>query len=324
MLDFLRNLTKSNEEKRQETITAYLDNALTPRERTAFEQQLQSDPALRADLERQRLVKLNLSQLPRQRAPRNFTLDPAAFGRPAPQPAFRLYPMMRAATALAAIMLIFLFSLDLISPAGLSNETAADAPVASSEIAREETAGNAAEEAAGQEAAPAPATELLEPVTADEGEAEVMMEEPAQEEVVEEEMAEEEAPAEGAIMEAPPTEPMPAAEGEVAAGEPEAAATEQTRTITEEAYPGAVAGDGVAFNQTLTPTPTLDVAPTITPAADEDVQLFSTTQAVPTTTYGLDETAEQPSLRPIQLLQISLGILFLVFLAATLLLRRRL
>ncbi len=106
MLDFFRNLRKSEAEKRQEAITAYLDDVLTAGERRRLEEQLAADPALRADLDQQRSVKLNLSRLPRSRAPRNFTLDPALYGRPARQSSPRLYPAMRVATVLVGVFFI--------------------------------------------------------------------------------------------------------------------------------------------------------------------------------------------------------------------------
>jgi len=106
MFDFFRNLRKSEAEKRQEAITAYLDNALTAGERQRLEEQMTADPALRVELEQQRLVKLNLSRLPRSRAPRNFTLDPALYGRPARQSGAGLYPAMRVATVLVGVFFI--------------------------------------------------------------------------------------------------------------------------------------------------------------------------------------------------------------------------
>ncbi|MEW5988550.1 MAG: hypothetical protein AB1791_18130, partial [Chloroflexota bacterium] len=99
-MDFLRNLTQSAAEKRQVMLTAYLDNALTPQERQQFETWLAEDAALRAEVERQRAVKVALSQLPRRVAPRNFVLDPTLYGRRRPQPAAQLYPALRLATAL--------------------------------------------------------------------------------------------------------------------------------------------------------------------------------------------------------------------------------
>ena len=50
MFDFLRNLTKSAEEKRQETVAAYLDGALNNRARLLFEQEMAQDAALQAKL----------------------------------------------------------------------------------------------------------------------------------------------------------------------------------------------------------------------------------------------------------------------------------
>ena len=104
MIEFLRNLRKSDEEKTQEALTAYLDGALTPGEQRDFEQRLADDEALQSDVEQQRLIKESLATLSHLRAPRNFTLDPARYGRP--QPAGRLYPALRTATVLAAILFV--------------------------------------------------------------------------------------------------------------------------------------------------------------------------------------------------------------------------
>lgn len=82
MLDFLRNLTKSAGEKRQETVAAYLDEALLGRARQQFEQEMAQDEALRLEVEQLLLIKQSLRQLPQREVPRNFVLDPAQFGRP--------------------------------------------------------------------------------------------------------------------------------------------------------------------------------------------------------------------------------------------------
>ena len=100
MFDFLRNLTKSAEEKRHEQITAYLDDSLSSADRTHFEAALEQDASLQAELEQERAVKQALGQLPQRRVPRNFTLDPALYGRPARQPLIQAYPVLRAATGL--------------------------------------------------------------------------------------------------------------------------------------------------------------------------------------------------------------------------------
>ena len=51
MFDFLRDLRKTEGEKRQEAMSAYLDDALTPAERERFERLLAEDEGLRASLE---------------------------------------------------------------------------------------------------------------------------------------------------------------------------------------------------------------------------------------------------------------------------------
>lgn len=112
MFGFLRNLTKTDEEKRQDFLTAYLDDSLSPRDRRRFEEWLDGDDALRADLEQQRTIKEAIGQLPRVRAPRSFTLDPSLYGRPSSQPGLRLYPALRVATVLATFVFITLISID--------------------------------------------------------------------------------------------------------------------------------------------------------------------------------------------------------------------
>jgi len=123
MFEFLRNITKPAEEKRQERLNAYLDGALPAQEQRRFEQELEQDAALRADLEQLRWVKLSVEQMPRMRAPRNFILDPAVHGlKTRPQPARSLYPGLRVATALTAFFFILTLALDLSTPYGALSE----------------------------------------------------------------------------------------------------------------------------------------------------------------------------------------------------------
>lgn len=138
MLNFLRNLTKSAEAKRQEAISAYLDDALTPAERRPFEQQLARDPRLQAEVEQQRLLLQAMRQLPRRPLPRNFTLDPARYGRPQRQPLLNLYPVLRAATALTAVLFVFAIVLDLLTPAAgvPAFQVASDAAPVAVEVTR--------------------------------------------------------------------------------------------------------------------------------------------------------------------------------------------
>jgi len=115
-MGFLRNLTKSDEERRQEVLTAYLDDNLSPKDKQQFEQLLYSDESLRRDLEQQRSIKQAMAQLPRMRAPRSFTLDPSLYGKPSQQRVFNLYPAVRTATVLAMFVFIALVSIDILVP----------------------------------------------------------------------------------------------------------------------------------------------------------------------------------------------------------------
>jgi hypothetical protein len=255
MFDFLRNLTKSNEERQQETLSAYLDNGLTPEERVAFEEQLEVDPALLASLDQQRLVKQNLTELPSMRAPRNFTLDPALYGRPTPKAFFSLYPVLRTATAVAAVVLIFLFSLDLFSSQNEQSDILAQAPAATSI----ETEGVAVPEPGIGESAPA--EEAAD--AAEEGVFSEPLEE--MEEIEEEEMMEEPA-AEEEVVQAEASEVV--VEGE-SGGTSDGAAAEdaaEVETAAEEDEMAIVGGEDVAgglFNATVTITQRLSQTETL-------------------------------------------------------------
>ena len=91
-----------------ENLSAYLDGALNAHERSRLEAQLSSDPTLKTALEELRAVRAVLRQLPKRRAPRNFTLTPQQAGLR--QPAPRAVPFLRLASALTGIL--FLFSLN--------------------------------------------------------------------------------------------------------------------------------------------------------------------------------------------------------------------
>lgn len=130
MFDFFRDLRKSDEDKSQEAIAAYLDGYLTPSERRRFEEKLAADPGLRHEVEQQSLIKKNLKQLPQVSAPRNFTLDPALYGVPEPDSAIRLYPILRTATVLVSIFFVIAVGAALLIPQGGSMESMALAPMA--------------------------------------------------------------------------------------------------------------------------------------------------------------------------------------------------
>jgi anti-sigma factor RsiW len=115
MFDFLRDIGQSAEDKRLEALNAYLDGALPAREQQVLEADLQRDAALRAELERLRIVRQELRAMPRRRVPRSFSLDPSLYGPPKAQPAQQLYPLLRGATALTALLFVFVLGLNLLN-----------------------------------------------------------------------------------------------------------------------------------------------------------------------------------------------------------------
>lgn len=145
MFDFLRQWRMTEEEKRQEQLHAYLDGEMNATQRQRFEQLLAQDPVLRAELQQHQQIKAGLRTLPRVRVPRHFTLDPARYGAPAPHPAGQWYPVLRAATALTAIFLLVLVTLDVLGPGplattGVLNETASQVLEPAAEVAKEPAA----------------------------------------------------------------------------------------------------------------------------------------------------------------------------------------
>jgi anti-sigma factor RsiW len=253
MFDSWRN-SGSAAEKRLEALGAYLDNALTPAERGRLEQQLARDPALRAELEQLRALKLQLQAMPRRRAPRSFALNPALYGRPKAQPMMQLYPVLRGATALTAFLLIFTLALGAFRGqfgAG-APEAAPAAEVAMSETAEEAPATElAAEEEAAELAAPVEPTQRDTAATAaPEAGAAGAPAEITAEEAITEGLDLEALPLEGTtappVVEAPATElnlDAPTAEPTMAAIA-EAVAT--TAVANEVADTGAAAGEGSA------------------------------------------------------------------------------
>lgn len=148
MFDWLRELTKSAETRRQERVTAYVDGQLSATEVAQFEAELQADTILQAEVEALRQLKIGLRALPRQRVPRNFTLNPAEYGKPAPAYDAQFYPVLRTATALAAIMFLLVVTLSLLNFGGSSEEAVGIASFAVDTMADEDSAAVADEEMA--------------------------------------------------------------------------------------------------------------------------------------------------------------------------------
>jgi anti-sigma factor RsiW len=355
MFDFLENLRKTDEMKRQEAITAYLDGALTPGERRRFEEKLAADETLRAEVEQQRLIKENLQRLPFVRSPRNFTLNPALYGRPAPEPAGRLYPALRAATVLVAFFFVIAVAAELLTFAGRGGPSLALAPMAdeSAEISKEvivsESEGapmgaTAARSVVAEEALAVQA-EAEEMVAEAEMAAEAPAEEmpiPIEEPVVEEAAADETVPEEtfaaeetepGIGVAAPihtegrdQTEDGVATDGDI--GNAVAGGGDSTTSETEapKALPTETGGEQAA-EALAAQAPTAKVEPSRTVSATSTAQALAAEELSPDEVEAIDDEVEatqvRTSISPFRIFIVALGLAVTLLTAVTLLARRK-
>lgn len=95
-----------------ELLSAYLDGALPPEQLQHIERRIQDDPQLRAELEALERTRALLRQMPRRRAPRNFTLSPRQVAKHPPMP--RFYPLFQWGTALTVVLLAISLGLQLV------------------------------------------------------------------------------------------------------------------------------------------------------------------------------------------------------------------
>lgn len=320
MFDFLKNFTKSEEEKRQEAFSAYLDNTLSQSQHREFEARLAEDADLRAEMELAQLLRQQMSEMPRRSVPRSFTLDASKYGVPRKEPLVQAYPFLRAATVMTAFFFVLALGLsvftmqsggDMASVAQTAMEPAPafDAPMAEAEIMADEAAESL------------PAEKVAETIIT---ETEIVVEEAA----AEEEAAE--MPAGALPLATAPALAENAAEMADAAAPAEEAESDSLR----EAPAGAAASD---FASTLTPVPTatvsalprLDVTETAVPRVMEPTSIpdeianavdgeTAVTEAEP-----LSAASPSRSLSTSQMLLIGLGVLLLVLVVVTLLARRK-
>jgi len=102
-------------------LSAYLDDALPPRQQQAFERQMETRPELRRKLRQMEQSRAMIRALPPLRAPRNFTLQ--AHMLPA-RPGMRAYPILRLASVLASVLFVVLLAGDLFGGAMQSSAPA--------------------------------------------------------------------------------------------------------------------------------------------------------------------------------------------------------
>ena len=86
-----------------ERLSAYLDQALSARERADLEARLEAEPELRLALSDLRFVKASLAGLPEQRPPRSFALREAEIAGRAARPGL---PALRFATIVASTLFV--------------------------------------------------------------------------------------------------------------------------------------------------------------------------------------------------------------------------
>lgn len=321
MFDFIRDLTKSADEKQRERLHAYIDGELSAAEHQAFEQQLAADPALQAEVVSLRQVKAGMHSLPPVRAPRNFTLDPAVYGRPEPDRWGQLLPVLRVATALTAVLFVSVLVLDL---AGFSRPQ----EVLFSQISGDLDENLSRSDIVIQEE-PVEVTRVVVETVEVEVPAPVPTSVAAAEEVPEEdtageasdEFAEEEAAEEVA-------EGIPVEEEEAATSEPPDAALDSNNAVEAYPPPPAVLATSESGYPAAIATPTS----TVVARATASVPGNAYSNLIPTEETELGFTAsdgannEREAREPISTLRLAqyvLGTALLLFLAALLLMRRR-
>jgi len=108
MFSLLTNRKKRARERKQELLSAYIDGQLSPRVQARLIDELERDDELRADLDELRQTVQMVGGLARLPVPRSFALDAATVGRTRPR--VHLYPVLRATTAVATLLCIFLLA----------------------------------------------------------------------------------------------------------------------------------------------------------------------------------------------------------------------
>ncbi len=106
-----------------EQLSAYLDDELTADERLQFEQRLQTDRQLQAELEELRQTVALIRQMPLLKAPRNYTLNPAAFQQRKRPFIYQIRPVLAIAAALVMVFGAVFFFLSLQQGSDTDSQT---------------------------------------------------------------------------------------------------------------------------------------------------------------------------------------------------------
>lgn len=156
MMDSMDNLPRRD----LELLSAYIDGDLPARQVAALERRLEDEPNLRRAMEEMRETVRLLHSLPALDPPRSYALTPEMAGLREPPPS---YPVLRLATALAALAFFVVVGLDAISgmALGAARETS-QLPPAAGEIMQMQDVTERAAAADEQEQDPSKSVEMPE------------------------------------------------------------------------------------------------------------------------------------------------------------------
>ncbi|MGD2218505.1 MAG: zf-HC2 domain-containing protein [Gemmatimonadales bacterium] len=218
---------ETEQQRRNELLSAYVDGQLSERERKQLEARLKEDAALRAELRALHQTVSLVRELPQAAAPRNFILSKSMVQRrrPAPAPEPRrvwVAPVLTAATAIVSLLFVVVLVGDLLL-SGVGGPAAAPEAVLEREKAPQVALEAASTRQVERETVPSPTAPMVD-------------------------------------AEAPAEEP------ELAAEEKERDTAETARAAEEFAGTGATPVPGVAGGLTddATAAPAPTVAPTVT------------------------------------------------------------
>jgi anti-sigma factor RsiW len=97
-----------------ELLSSYLDGQLSSSDSSRLEARLKTDPQLASVMDDLRTARGYLRQLPKRRAPRNFTLTRKMVGQNPPLP--RAYPFFRFSTAIATLLFFLTYGFNVLAP----------------------------------------------------------------------------------------------------------------------------------------------------------------------------------------------------------------
>jgi anti-sigma factor RsiW len=140
-------------------LNAYLDGELSAAERAEIDARLAADERLQAEFESLRVTAALLGMTRRVRVPRNFTLDPAVYGRPAPTgwwARLGLSTLPTWATAGITVLVVLVCFGALLAQMNLMRGVATEAPMMAAQAPEE--AAEATEAPAEEEPAALPAS----------------------------------------------------------------------------------------------------------------------------------------------------------------------